>query len=95
MFDLTQVIKRPLVTEKNTLQANLQNVYAFEVDLGATRSEVKQAVEKLFNVKVLRVNTQINRKAAKKLGRWPGKRKLWKKAVVKLKEGDKFDFIAS
>jgi large subunit ribosomal protein L23 len=95
MFDLTQVIRRPLVTEKNTLLANAQNVYAFEVDLKATRSEVKHAIEKLFNVKVVRVNTQINRKAAKRLGRWPGKRVLWKKAIVKLKEGDKFDFIAN
>lgn len=95
MFDLTTVIKRPIVTEKNTLMSNKHNEYAFEVDLKANRSQVKQAVEKFFGVKVVRVNTLINRKAARRLGRWPGKRILWKKAIVKLKEGDKFDFIAS
>jgi len=92
MYD---VIKRPIVTEKNTLKANQLNEYAFEVDLQATRSEVKNAVEKLFNVKVIRVNTLISRKAPRKLGKMPGKRRLWKKALVKLKEGDKFEFVAS
>ncbi len=95
MFDLTSVIKRPIVTEKNTLLSNKNNEYAFEVELRATRGQVKQAVEKFFGVKVIRVNTMVNRKAARRLGRWPGKRILWKKAIVKLKEGDKFDFIAS
>ena len=95
MFDLTRVVKRPIVTEKNTLLSNSKNEYAFEVDLRATKSQVKQAIEKFFGVHVVRVNTLINRKAARRLGRWPGKRTLWKKAIVKLKEGDKFDFIAS
>jgi large subunit ribosomal protein L23 len=92
MYD---IIKRALVTEKNTLKVNLLNEYAFEVALKANRSEIKNAIEKLFGVKVIRVNTLINRRAPKKLGRVPGYRKLWKKAIVKLKEGDKFDFVAS
>ena len=92
MFD---IIKRALVTEKNTLRASTLNEYAFEVSLTANRTEIKKAIEKLFNVKVLRVNTQINRKESRRLGRMPGGRKLWKKAIVKLKEGDKFDFVAS
>ncbi len=92
MFD---IIKRPLVTEKNTLRANLHNEYAFEVDLKVNRTQIKQAVEKLFSVMVLRVNTMICRKEQRKLGKSPGKRQLWKKAIVKLKEGDKFDFVAS
>lgn len=92
MYD---VIKRPIVTEKNTLKANLLGEYAFEVALKATRSEVKNAVEKLFNVKVVRVNTLVARKSPRKLGKFPGKRRLWKKALVKLKEGDKFEFVAS
>ena len=69
--------------------------YAFEVDLKTNRTQIKQAVEKLFSVKVLRVNTMICRKEQRKLGKSPGKRQLWKKAIVKLKEGDKFDFVAS
>jgi len=89
------IIKRALVTEKNTLHASALNEYAFEVDLGSNRTEIKKAIEKLFNVTVVRVNTQINRKEARRLGRHPGKRTLWKKAIVKLKEGDKFDFVAS
>ena len=92
MFD---VIKKPIVTEKNTLRANLYNEYAFEVSLEANRKQVKEALEKLFGVKVLRVNTMINRKDARRLGKSLGGRTLWKKAIVKLKEGDKFDFVAS
>ncbi|MCX6103877.1 MAG: 50S ribosomal protein L23 [Bdellovibrionales bacterium] len=89
------IIKRPLVTEKNTLRSNRFNEYAFEVEVDANRTEIKKAVEKIFGVKVIRVNTLIARKEAKRLGRMPGKRLLWKKAIVKLKEGDKFDFVAS
>jgi large subunit ribosomal protein L23 len=92
MYD---IIKRPLVTEKNTLRSNTHNEYAFEVDLRANKTEVKKAVEKLFNVKVVRVNTLISRKEPRKLGKMPGKRTLWKKALVKLREGDKFEFVAS
>jgi len=89
------VIKRPIITEKNTLRASAQNEYAFEVELKANRTQIKQAVEKLFGVTVVRVNTLISRRAPRKLGRIPGKRKLWKKAIVKLKEGDKFEFVAN
>lgn len=92
MYD---IIKRPIVTEKNTLHANMLNEYAFEVALSANRTEIKQAIEKLFKVKVVRVNTLINRRESRRLGRVMGRRTLWKKAIVKLKEGDKFDFVAS
>jgi len=92
MFD---VIRRPLVTEKNTLRSNAFNEYSFEVSLTANRKQIRDAVEKLFGVKVERVNTLINRKPARKLGKMPGRRRLWKKAIVKLKEGDKFEFAAS
>jgi large subunit ribosomal protein L23 len=92
MFD---IIKRPLVTEKNTLRADLMNEYAFEVEITANRTQIKQAIEKLFSVKVVRVNTLVARKEPRRLGKFPGKRRLWKKAIVKLKEGDKFEFVAS
>jgi large subunit ribosomal protein L23 len=88
------IIKRPLVTEKNTLRAQSMNEYAFEVAVDSNRTEIKKAVEKLFGVKVVRVNTQVNRAEARRLGKFPGKRTLWKKAIVKLKEGDKFEFVA-
>jgi large subunit ribosomal protein L23 len=89
------IVKRPLVTEKNTLHANALNEYAFEVEMSANKTEIKKAIEKLFGVKVIRVNTMIGRKESRKLGRVPGERKLWKKALVQLKEGDKFEFVAS
>ncbi len=91
MFD---VIKRPIITEKNTLRANQFNEYAFEVSRDANRKQIKEAIEKLFSVKVVRVNTLIARKETRKLGKMPGTRRLWKKAIVKLKEGDKFEFVA-
>ena len=89
------IIKRPIITEKNTQRATVHNEYGFEVAMDANRTQIKQAVEKLFGVKVIRVNTMVGRKEARRLGRNPGPRKLWKKALVKLKEGDKFDFVAS
>lgn len=92
MFD---IVRKALVTEKNTLRANSNNEYAFEVRLDANRSEIKKAVEKLFGVKVVKVNTMVCRKNARKLGRIPGERRLWKKAIVQLKEGDKFEFAAT
>jgi len=92
MFDL---IKRPLVTEKNTLRAGVQNEYAFEVALTANRKQIKQSIEKLFDVKVVRVNTMICRSSPRRLGKMGGQRQLWKKALVKLREGDKFDFVVS
>lgn len=92
MFD---IIKRPLITEKNTLHATTLNEYAFEVDLRANRKEIKDALEKLFGVKVVRVNTIVGRHQPARRGRMSTSRKLWKKALVKLKEGDKFEFVAT
>ena len=92
MFD---VIKRALVTEKNTLRGASMNEFAFEVDVKANRKQIKQAVEKLFNVNVVRVNTLISREQPRRMGRAGGTRRLWKKAIVKLKEGDKFEFVAT
>lgn len=92
MFD---VIKRALVTEKNTLRGSSMNEFAFEVDIKANRKQIKQAIEKLFGVNVVRVNTLISRTDPKRMGRGNGGRRLWKKAIVKLKEGDKFEFVAT
>jgi len=92
MFD---IIKGPLITEKNTLRATTHNEYAFEVALDANRKQIKDAIQKLFGVKVVRVNTLIARREPRKLGRQMGKRRLWKKALIKLREGDKFEFVAN
>jgi large subunit ribosomal protein L23 len=61
----------------------------FEVDRRANKNEIKKAVEQLFNVKVERVRTQNKRGKTRRVGRSEGKKKDWKKAYVKLKEGEK------
>jgi large subunit ribosomal protein L23 len=88
MKDLYQVIKRPLVTEKSTRQKETFNQVAFEVDRRANRSEVKLAVEKLFKVKVLRVNLMQLEGKKKRVGRQVGRKPDWKKALVRLAPGE-------
>ena len=83
-----QIIKKPLITEKNTVLA-AAGTYAFEVTKEATKTEIKKAVEKLFEVKVDSVKTMICRDRARRTGTRVSKIKHWKKALVKLKNGEK------
>lgn len=85
---MLSVIKRPLVTEKNTI-LNAMGVYVFEVDRKATKTDVKKAVEKSFQVKVDSVNTSVCRGRAKRTRHGKGKVNYWKKAMVKLLPGEK------
>ncbi len=91
-MNLYQVLRRPLITEKNTtLQA--QGKYAFEVDREANKHQIKQAVEKAFKVKVTAVNVLV---VPGKKQRMKGREVLtssWKKAVVTLKSGDKIELF--
>jgi len=82
------VIKRPLVTEKSTRQLE-ENKYAFMVDVRATKTEIKEAVEKIFKVKVKEVNTLRVPGKTKRMGRFEGKTPEWKKAVVTLEKDNK------
>ena len=82
-----EVLRRPLVTEKGTVLQE-QNKYVFEVAIGANKPQVKQAVEKAFDVTVTSVNLMTVRGKNKRYGRAITKRPDWKKAVVTLKEGD-------
>ena len=82
------VIKRPLVTEKNSFMAE-RGVYVFEVNKTATKLDIKKAVEKYFRVKVSSVNTATCRGQAKKTKHGVGKPVSWKKAMVRLKAGEK------
>jgi large subunit ribosomal protein L23 len=86
---LTDVIRRPLVTEKSTLQRELTNVLAFEVAIGATKIEIAQAVETLLGAKVDDVRTAMTHGKVKRQGRFSGRRSDWKKAYVRLKPGEK------
>lgn len=85
---LEEVVKRPLITEKAERNRAASRAFAFEVHRDATKIQVKQAVEKLFNVHVLAVRTAIARGKNKRVGRTAGQRPNWKKAFVTLKEGE-------
>jgi large subunit ribosomal protein L23 len=82
------VVKRPIDTEKLNRLRDRENKYGFEVALQASKTEVKQAVESLFKVKVVDVRTSIVRGKMRRIGRSEGMRPNWKKAIVTLKEGD-------
>jgi large subunit ribosomal protein L23 len=94
-MNANEIIRRPLVTEKSTLQREAgANIIAFEVAPHANKIEVKRAVEELFKVKVDEVRLANVRGKVKRMGRWAGKRRDWRKAYVRLKEGEKApDFI--
>jgi large subunit ribosomal protein L23 len=88
-----QIILRPLVTEKGMRKAERENQYAFEVNRLAGKDAIRRAVEELFDVKVLRVNTQ-NRKGKPRRTRFRyGTTKDWKKAVVTLAPENRIDFF--
>ena len=89
---LYQVLQRPLITEKSTvLQA--QGKYAFEVAEKASKPQIKQAVEKAFEVEVTAVNVMIVPGKRRRLGRRQLPAHPWKKALVTLKEGDKIELF--
>ena len=88
-MNANQIIRRPLVTEKSTILREEGNVIAFEVDPHANKIEVKKAVEELFKVKVAEVRLFNVRGKMKRMGRWAGKRRDWRKAYVRLKAGEK------
>jgi large subunit ribosomal protein L23 len=90
-----QVIRRPIVlTEKANLLRERNNQVIFEVARDANKVQIRNAVQKLFNVSVTAVNTLINRGKDRRMGRGYAKTQNWKKAVVTLKEGDSIDFFA-
>jgi len=89
---LYEVLRRPLITEKNTvLQA--QGKYAFEIAREANKHQIKQAVEKAFKVKVLAVNVMTVPGKTRRVGRRQILTQSWKKAIVTLKSGDKIELF--
>jgi large subunit ribosomal protein L23 len=88
-----QVVLRPLVTEKGTHQFTRHNAYSFEVNLWASKGQIKKAVEELFTVRVEKVRTQ-NRLGKERRYRFrTGKLANWKKAIVTLHEEDRIEFF--
>jgi len=93
-MQIEDVIKRPLIlTEKGTNLRDAENKYLFEVDLAATKVDIRRAVEKLFKVSVVDVNTLIVRGKPKRIGRKRLKTRNWKKAIVTLGADDSIDFF--
>ena len=87
--DPRKIIIRPVITEKSTQLKDSDRIICFEVAREANKIEIKQAVERLFKTRVAEVRTQIKTGKVRRVGRNFGKRKDWKKAYVKLREGEK------
>ncbi|MBN2300802.1 MAG: 50S ribosomal protein L23 [Acholeplasmataceae bacterium] len=85
------ILKAPIITEQSTKLIEDQNRYTFKVDPKANKVEIKKAVETIFNVKVLSVNTVNVLPKFKKMGKYEGYKSAYKKAIVKLAEGQKID----
>ena len=95
MKNLREVIRRPLITERATQLQEADGKYSFEVDRRANKIDVKRAVESMFDVQVVKVNTISVHGKVKRLGRFMGRRSDWKKAVVTLVNGQSIDFFES
>lgn len=88
-----EIVKRPLITEKGSIQKEVNNQLSFEVDRKANRVEIRHAVEKIFNVRVVKVRTMQIKGKVKRVGRTLGKRRDWKKAIVTLAGGENIEFF--
>ncbi len=89
----TQVLIKPLVTEKAKVSEATQNVYLFEVHPAANKPMIKSAVQELFAVEVAEVRTLIERGAPRRIGRFEGQKSSRKKAFVKLVAGSTIDYF--
>ena len=93
MRDPRTILLRPLMTEKSMQQKDDLNTVTFQVATNANKVEIRQAVEKVFNVKVSSVRTQSREGKWKRMGRFEGRRPGWKKAVVSLAPGHKIELV--
>jgi large subunit ribosomal protein L23 len=92
---LMTVLQGPLLTEKSALSAEMHNQVVFKVRTDATKAEIRQAVELLFEVQVEGVQVVNYRGKNKRFGRTLGRRNDWKKAYVRLAEGSQIDFLGA
>lgn len=90
MKDFTDIIIAPVITEKSAIQAEA-NIYTFKVNADANKIEIKKAIEEAFGVSVVKVNTLNTKSKAKRVGRYPGRTKTYKKAFITLADGDKIE----
>lgn len=92
-MNIYQIIKMPLVTEKGQIAQQMGNQYFFAVNPKATKRDIRRAVEAIFKVEVLRVNTMRKRGKYRRVGRNVGRTSAWKKAIVTLREGDRIEYV--
>ena len=86
-----EIIKGPIITEKSNDLLENEGKYTFKVALEANKVEIKQAIEEIFNVKVLDINTVRVLPKRRRVGKYEGYRSAYKKAIVKLDENQKID----
>ena len=86
---LTDVIRRPLITEKTSILREDGRTIVFQVSTGANKLEIRRAVEQLLGAKVASIRTSIAHGKVKRQGRFAGRRSDWKKAFVRLRDGEK------
>jgi large subunit ribosomal protein L23 len=89
----TEVIKKPLISEKSTFLANVKNAYSFEVDKKADKAQIKAAIEKLYNVKVVGIRTANVEGKTRRTKTGFKKTREWKKAIVQLHADNKIDLF--
>lgn len=92
-MNLYEVIRRPLVTEKSNIGREEQNLVTLAVDPRANKHEIRRAVEELFDVNVIEVRTMRMPRKSRRVGRFAGRKPEWKKAVVRLAEGQTIEFF--
>lgn len=90
---LLKIIKRPIITDK-TSKLLEENYYCFNVDYKANKTEIKEAIEYIFNVKVVKINTCHMPRKKRKVGRFQGYKSHYKKAIAKLSTGDKINLFS-
>lgn len=91
-MSLYDILRRPVITEKSTVLAE-RGKYVFEVANGASKTSIREAVRKAFNVTPVDVNVMTVRGKLKRYGKGIARRSDWKKAIVTLKEGEKIEIF--
>ena len=92
-MNVYDVIRRPLVTEKSNIGREEDNVVTFAVDPRANKHEIRRAVETLFDVNVVEVRTMRMPRKSRRVGKFMGRKPEWKKAIVRLTEGQTIEFF--
>jgi large subunit ribosomal protein L23 len=92
-MDIRKIIKKPLITERTSALKEQDNKYCFKCDKDATKGQIKEAVEKLFNVKVENVHTSIVPGKERRQGAHSGYQSDWKKAIVKIQKGQEIQLV--